>query len=200
MRTFQHYKYRTFRACLFAGLGLWGIVPGVHAALKFGSAPAMQKAFTLDILMGITYLVSDPIANCQMVDPNLFITFDLEILKVNLENSKLKSTRVYENVLSFFRLCPLGMSMILPHSTSSSQCFSTPYSGILSTWLMVISLDNLGLPFAGAAPRLLEILIVLHVCLLFVCRRVRHCTHAGCQSDGNRGLSTYYSIVTRFST
>lgn len=58
MKTFQHYKYRTFRACLFAGLGLWGVVPGAHALLKYGSAPWMQKAFTLDLLMGLTYLVS----------------------------------------------------------------------------------------------------------------------------------------------
>ena len=57
MSTFQSPKYRTFRAGLFAGLGLWGIVPGLHALILYGEAPQMQQAVLLDALMGATYLV-----------------------------------------------------------------------------------------------------------------------------------------------
>lgn len=58
MRTFQSAKYRTFRAGLFATLGLWGIVPGLHALLLYGASSHLQRAVGLDVLMGATYLVS----------------------------------------------------------------------------------------------------------------------------------------------
>ena len=57
MSTFQSAKYRTFRAGLFAGLGLWGIVPGLHALILYGEARQMQQAVVLDALMGAIYLV-----------------------------------------------------------------------------------------------------------------------------------------------
>ena len=57
MKTFQSVKYRTFRACLFATLGLWGIVPGLHALILYGRASQMRSAFALDACMGIVYLV-----------------------------------------------------------------------------------------------------------------------------------------------
>lgn len=58
MSTFQTARFRTFRAGLFAGLGLWGIVPGLHALMLFGSSWHLQRAFILDALMGATYLAS----------------------------------------------------------------------------------------------------------------------------------------------
>ena len=58
MKTFQSVRFRTFRACLFAGLGLWGIVPGMHALILFGKASPMRSAFTIDACMGIDYLVT----------------------------------------------------------------------------------------------------------------------------------------------
>ena len=57
MKTFQSVKYRTFRAGLFATLGLWGIVPGLHALILYGSASQMRNAFILDLCMGLVYLV-----------------------------------------------------------------------------------------------------------------------------------------------
>lgn len=58
MSTFQSPEYRAFRATLFAALGLWGIVPGVHALLLYGASHHLQKAVALDVLMGAFYLVS----------------------------------------------------------------------------------------------------------------------------------------------
>lgn len=67
LKTFQSVKYRTFRACLFAALGLWGIVPGLHALILYGRAHQMRSAFALDICMGLVYLVRLPSSNlpCQ---------------------------------------------------------------------------------------------------------------------------------------
>ena len=58
MKTFQSVKYRTFRAGLFATLGLWGVVPGLHALILYGRAYQMRSAFILDVCMGLVYLVS----------------------------------------------------------------------------------------------------------------------------------------------
>ena len=60
MKTFQSVKYRTFRAGLFATLGLWGIVPGLHALILYGGAYQMRSAFILDVCMGLVYLVCPP--------------------------------------------------------------------------------------------------------------------------------------------
>lgn len=56
--TFQTKDFRVFRATLFAGLGLTGIVPIIHGWLLNYNITEVHKALTLDVLMGIIYLVS----------------------------------------------------------------------------------------------------------------------------------------------
>ena len=56
--SFQAKDYRVFRASLFAGLGMTGIVPVIHGwALNYDIA-AVHSALSLDVLMGLIYLVS----------------------------------------------------------------------------------------------------------------------------------------------
>ena len=54
---FQTKRFRPFRAGLFAGLGLWGVFPAMHALFLHGAAPAVRRFFVLDMLMGAVYLV-----------------------------------------------------------------------------------------------------------------------------------------------
>lgn len=54
MEFFQ--SYRTLRAGTFVALGLYGVVPFVHAAMLNGSQPAVTAALKLDAAMGATYL------------------------------------------------------------------------------------------------------------------------------------------------
>ncbi len=57
--SFQGKDYRGFRATLFAGLGLTGIVPVGHSWVINHDVKAVNAALWLDILMGLLYLVSD---------------------------------------------------------------------------------------------------------------------------------------------
>ena len=41
LSVFQATRFRTFRATLFAALGLWGIAPATHLMLRYGAAPAV---------------------------------------------------------------------------------------------------------------------------------------------------------------
>ncbi|BDA50104.1 Heptahelical transmembrane protein 4 [Coccomyxa sp. Obi] len=54
---FQTQRFRTFRAALFATLGLWGIAPSVHVLLLHGSEPQVQTAFWHNLTMGAIYLL-----------------------------------------------------------------------------------------------------------------------------------------------
>ncbi len=56
-QTFCYRRIFCDRAGLFAGLGLWGVVPGLHACLAYGSSPAMKRVFGHEIVMGAIYLV-----------------------------------------------------------------------------------------------------------------------------------------------
>ena len=58
--SFQAKNYRVFRAGLFAGLGLTGIVPVIHGWIVNYNIAAVHKALGLDILMGVIYLVRRP--------------------------------------------------------------------------------------------------------------------------------------------
>lgn len=49
---------RSYRALLFVALGLWGLVPGLHAWLANAGESAFAKALALDLLMGAIYIVS----------------------------------------------------------------------------------------------------------------------------------------------
>lgn len=84
MQTFQSVKYRTFRACLFASLGLWGIVPGLHALILYGRASQMRYAFLLDLFMGIFYLVNPPAP----------LPHDIQIAQVEVQSSSGPLTHV----------------------------------------------------------------------------------------------------------
>jgi hypothetical protein len=55
--TFQATEYRTLRAAVFSGLGLWGIVPVAHQLVWYWDVWAIRTAFKLDLLMGALYLV-----------------------------------------------------------------------------------------------------------------------------------------------
>lgn len=59
MPAFQSAKLRPFRASLFAGLGLWGIVPVLHGWYLNGEYSEVRYALSLDALMGLVYLVSE---------------------------------------------------------------------------------------------------------------------------------------------
>lgn len=56
--SFQAKNYRVFRASLFAGLGLTGIVPVIHGWIVNYDIAAVHSALSLDVLMGVIYLVS----------------------------------------------------------------------------------------------------------------------------------------------
>ena len=58
LQFFQTKRFRAFRASLFAALGLWGIVPGLHTLLLYRHVPDVQQAFLSDLIMGAIYLVS----------------------------------------------------------------------------------------------------------------------------------------------
>ena len=54
---FQASRFRTLRAAMFAGLGLYGIVPAAHGWLLNTGIAAVRQAVTYDIAMGAVYLV-----------------------------------------------------------------------------------------------------------------------------------------------
>ena len=56
--SFQAKDYRVFRASMFAGLGLTGIVPVIHGWIVNYDIAAVHSALSLDVLMGVIYLVS----------------------------------------------------------------------------------------------------------------------------------------------
>ena len=55
---FQRPDWLRFRAALFVCLGLWGVVPGLHAWAANGGEAAVWRALRLDLLMGAIYIVS----------------------------------------------------------------------------------------------------------------------------------------------
>jgi channel protein (hemolysin III family) len=53
---FQHPKWRVLRAASFAALGLFGVVPWGHVALRFPYSEIIWAALGMDALMGAAYL------------------------------------------------------------------------------------------------------------------------------------------------
>ena len=53
---FQKAQWRTFRYCLFSGLGLYAIFPIVHILLLHFSVPRVRSAMAWDIVHGVFYL------------------------------------------------------------------------------------------------------------------------------------------------
>ena len=64
MEHFQQPRFRTLRAAMFAGLGLWGIVPAVHGFMLHHGIALVAKAVAWDALMGVVYLVRSWPALC----------------------------------------------------------------------------------------------------------------------------------------
>ncbi len=54
--TFQQAKYRPFRAGLFAGLGMYGVVPIAHQYVLHHDIYHVRLSLALDVLMGAIYL------------------------------------------------------------------------------------------------------------------------------------------------
>ena len=59
MEHFQQPRFRTLRAAMFAGLGLWGLVPALHGYMLHHGIAIVEKAVAWDALMGVIYLVRD---------------------------------------------------------------------------------------------------------------------------------------------
>ena len=57
MSKFQTPEYHAYRAALFAGLGLWGIVPMTHGLIINNGIPEVATAMRLDVIMGALYLL-----------------------------------------------------------------------------------------------------------------------------------------------
>ncbi len=57
MEIFQHPEWRVFRCSMFAGLGLWGLVPVAHLWILHSDTPQVKLAMMYDLGMGVTYLV-----------------------------------------------------------------------------------------------------------------------------------------------
>ncbi|GLC48766.1 hypothetical protein PLESTB_000145700 [Pleodorina starrii] len=57
VNVFQKAEWRPFRASMYAGLGLWGVVPLIHACVVHSDIPAVRGATALDVLMGALYLL-----------------------------------------------------------------------------------------------------------------------------------------------
>ncbi|KAH9565032.1 hypothetical protein CY35_04G056500 [Sphagnum magellanicum] len=52
---FQTAKYRTFRASLFFGMGISGVVPCIHKLFLYESEPVLYQTLYLEVLMGLLY-------------------------------------------------------------------------------------------------------------------------------------------------
>lgn len=57
MPVFQTTEYRAFRAGMFAGMGLWGLVPMLHGIVIYWGQPEVERALLWDLLMGALYLL-----------------------------------------------------------------------------------------------------------------------------------------------
>jgi len=53
---FQQIEWRTFRYCLFSGLGLFSIFPISHIFIHHYSVPLVRSAMAWDIVHGFFYL------------------------------------------------------------------------------------------------------------------------------------------------
>jgi adiponectin receptor len=60
---FQKPQWQPYRAGLFVGLGLWGIIPIGHSWLLSGGEVAVSQTLALELLMGAIYIVSFQLYN-----------------------------------------------------------------------------------------------------------------------------------------
>ena len=56
MERFQSPAFHVYRAALFVGLGLWGIVPMMHGLVINAGVQEVATAMQLDVLMGAIYI------------------------------------------------------------------------------------------------------------------------------------------------
>ena len=54
---FQAQRFRVLRAAMFAGLGLWGVVPALHGWILNQGIIAVRQSVCYNLLMGAVYLV-----------------------------------------------------------------------------------------------------------------------------------------------
>lgn len=54
---FQAQRFRAMRAAMFAGLGLWGVVPAFHGWFLNHGSIAVRQSVGYNLLMGAVYLV-----------------------------------------------------------------------------------------------------------------------------------------------
>lgn len=53
--TLQRSKYRTFRTLLFCGMGVSGIIPGIHKLISHNHEEVTFTTITYEVLMGLFY-------------------------------------------------------------------------------------------------------------------------------------------------
>ncbi|DBA84229.1 TPA: hypothetical protein ACH3X2_006294 [Trebouxia sp. C0005] len=75
--SFQAKDYRVFRASLFAGLGMTGIVPVIHGWAVNYDIAAVHSALSLDVLMGLIYLTGAILYACRFPERMFPGKFDL---------------------------------------------------------------------------------------------------------------------------
>lgn len=50
-------KYRAFRASLFVAMGLFGLVPAIHAVIVNWNEPRRNLTLAYELAMGLSYLI-----------------------------------------------------------------------------------------------------------------------------------------------
>lgn len=75
--SFQAKNYRAFRARLFAGLGLTGIIPVLHSCVINYDIRAVHTALWLDFVMGLLYLGGATLYACRIPEKMYPGKFDL---------------------------------------------------------------------------------------------------------------------------
>eukprot|EP00891_Asterochloris_glomerata_P007907 jgi/Astpho2/7907/e_gw1.00118.28.1_t len=76
---FQGPNYRPWRAALFAGLGLFGLVPVIHGYLLHLDVLEVHKALSWDMAMGVIYLLGATLYACRFPECLFPGKFDLAL-------------------------------------------------------------------------------------------------------------------------
>ncbi|PNH08040.1 ADIPOR-like receptor [Tetrabaena socialis] len=120
IEVFQRTEWRTFRASMFAALGLWGVVPLIHACMVHKGVAAVRDATALDVLMGVLYLVGATIYAARVPERWLPGRFDIwfhghQVRGVTLNPTEPNRTlKPYEPFAYDFSRCYLGPRGLLP--------------------------------------------------------------------------------------
>lgn len=77
VEVFQSTHFRPIRAGLYAGLGLWGLVPLFHGCILYWDVKDVVTAMLLDVLMGAVYLLGAAIYALRVPERWMPGAFDL---------------------------------------------------------------------------------------------------------------------------